>query len=765
MTEIYPPSPSAFSSDDPTPLNPVEANAPKPDSRRTPGSKKTQKSKAVDGSAVAKTKQTKSRNGSPPIPASVLVPANDILSGCSGKQHQAPSVVCIQSVAPQARAGLSKEPFRLTEPLPTPSAETSMPCELSPPHHRPWMLFGQHSAKTDDTELDAYLPKLSKRSPMLVDLLTCSRNPQPVPEGSPEALVLERTEAPIVRTGELAESQDDAEDIVRQRLPGSGTEDWMPCFASPTSSSSSGSSDTPQGCQADTLDNLSNLQHPFDQIGYSPYFQNDSAEMMTLHFNHQTCGILSIKDGPSENPWRTYVWPMAVNNPALFHAVTAMTSFHDSRKSSILRPHGLSHFNESIRILSASLPLMPWDVAIATTLTLGFAETWDLPTRSGWDHIKGAKLCINGALARHLSIPFRGRELQKLKFLCNTWIYMDVIARLTSLNDDDDDSVFDLIASLDSVSPNFTTRSDFSFCPLMPVNMDVDVQVDPLMGCGMHLFPIIGKVANLVRRVRRSNSNSPVIVSQARKLQTALQVWYPPSFIAAPEDPSSQIQHCIQTAEAYRWATLLYLHQAVPEIPSPSSAELAKNAMLCLAAVPLSSPCVIVQIYPLIAAGCEASAEKERQLVRERWSTMATRMKIGVIDRCADVVKEVWGRRDEYEAQLARWRLFALAGVGTGTNMPTPPRKGSLLPGEDLENIGKALLCLDTPNATSAKVRAMPVTSNALYRRSRDERENDETGSFDFEYSVRGRLHWASVIRGWKWEGSFFHTTVMSAGR
>jgi hypothetical protein len=34
-----------------------------------------------------------------------------------------------------------------------------------------------------------------------------------------------------------------------------------------------------------------------------------SPEMLMLRFDKQTCGILSVKDGPTENPWRTLIWP------------------------------------------------------------------------------------------------------------------------------------------------------------------------------------------------------------------------------------------------------------------------------------------------------------------------------------------------------------------------------------------------------------------------------------------------------------------------
>merc|ERR1711963_718283 len=99
------------------------------------------------------------------------------------------------------------------------------------------------------------------------------------------------------------------------------------------------------------------------------------------------------------------------------------------------------------------------------------------------------------------------------------------------------------------------------------------------MGCAHTLFPIIGRVANLVRKVRKSDSNGPTIISQAVQLKSQLEEWAPPSFIEDPEDETTSPHDTIKTALAYRNATLLYLHQAVPEIPSESPSVLAKRVL------------------------------------------------------------------------------------------------------------------------------------------------------------------------------------------
>jgi Fungal specific transcription factor domain len=456
-----------------------------------------------------------------------------------------------------------------------------------------------------------------------------------------------------------------------------------------------------------------------------PEFPGDSPEMLTVRFDRQTCGILSVKDGPTENPWRTMIWPLARDSPALYHAIASMTSFHMSKSSPALRMRGIEHMRTSIEALASGISEMKFETAIATTLALAFAESWDTHTSTGINHIKGANILVKQAIEWHRKRPFQGERLRSLQFLCNAWVYMDVIARLTSV-DDDESTDFDVVFSKLTISP------------------DEDTYLDPLMGAASTLFPIIGRVANLVRRVRRTQSNSPAMVSQAMELKRMLEDWVPTPIFENPEDPSSQPQDSLQTAEAYRWATLLYLHQAVPEIPSESSARLAKHVMVYLATVPLSSRTVIVQIYPLLAAGCEAVEEEDRQWVRERWMSMANRMKIGVIDRCADVVSEVWARRDAYELENQR-KPPLTRGFSFDQDI------GSELFDSDFKDLFAGRQRRATSGAFDLPRALRDSGSNGARRRSRD----PATGKIDPEFTVKGRLHWLGVMSDWHWEGSY----------
>lgn len=446
-----------------------------------------------------------------------------------------------------------------------------------------------------------------------------------------------------------------------------------------------------------------------------PHLQQGSPEMLMMRFDKQTCGILSVKDGPTENPWRTLVWPRARDSPALYHAIASMTAFHGSVQTPSLRFDGMEHMRSSIRSLAAGIGEMRTETALATTLALAFSESWDQHISTGIEHLRGAKILVKQALSMNERKAIKGEDLLRLRFLCSTFVYMDVIARLTSVVDDDDND--DFLESLQA-----TTL------------FNADTDIDPLMGCAATLFPLIGRAANLCRKVRKHKSNSLQLIAEAHNIKEKVEHWLPPpsNTFRLPEDPTSDIQHALHTAEAYRYATLLYLHQAVPELPSLPSSQLARKVLTCLASVPLSSRLVIVQIYPLLAAGCEIVDEEDRKWIEDRWLNMARRMWIGNIDRCWEVMQEVWSRRDLKVA-----------------NTPLKQDKGTHKRKVEIEHAPMGM-----------------VNYGSLTKRLKDnsghtalppilQRSGSSVQELDPEMTVRGPLHWVGVMKDWSWESKF----------
>ncbi|KAF2640131.1 hypothetical protein P280DRAFT_518555 [Massarina eburnea CBS 473.64] len=447
----------------------------------------------------------------------------------------------------------------------------------------------------------------------------------------------------------------------------------------------------------------------------------DSLEKVSSLFHQQTCQILSIYDEPSKNPWSTLIWPMVKDSKALFHAVAAMTCLQLSKSEPAMRERGLAHIQKSMKALKVELNsgMMQIEAALASTIALGFAETWDFQKAStGRDHIKGARILLQQSLSNRMLTQPTGEASARLRFLANTWIYMDVIARLTS------DCGSPLNSELLSL---FGTFEPYSCTD----------ELDPLMGYASTLFPIIGRVGDLVSlvRARCAKRNSPVIVSRAIELRKAIESWTPAVDLEKVENPTSNMSDAIQTAEAYRWCTYLYLQQAVPELPNLSSlGEIGQKTLVYLATISSTSHTTIVHTYPLMVAGSEAVEEEDRDFVRGRWQLMSKRMVTGIVDRCLQITEEVWRRRDSYLAELNARPI-------TTRDSPTD---GSEVVVEFDMNEG-------SPQAKAGTRKPLMQSQfpiSAAFKKGVDAL----TRSGNVEYTVQGKLHFLGVMKDWGWE-------------
>lgn len=266
---------------------------------------------------------------------------------------------------------------------------------------------------------------------------------------------------------------------------------------------------------------------------------------------------------------------------------------------------------------------------------------------------------------------------QSLRFLFNNWIYFEVLAQMTTCQNYDDKGI-DLVASIttllhDSKKPSLDNSVHSS--PSMSAKSESDLlpetftgyfdslglhtkYVDPVLGCAHGLFATMGKVANLICKINKSRKakeissrNTLSVITQATKLKQELMDWRPNTAVQAtqPIDEKARwdIPSCIATAECYRYGTLLFLHQAVPEVPSNTSHLLAEKIFVLLASIPIDSDTVVLHIFPLLVASCEAEPGEEREWCLSRWEILFERMWLGNIERALEVVKEVWKRKDE----------------------------------------------------------------------------------------------------------------------
>lgn len=526
---------------------------------------------------------------------------------------------------------------------------------------------------------------------------------------------------------------------------------------------------------------------PFPTMSGIPQPLTDDHTKTINLFDRYTAGILSIKDGPTENPWRTVLLPLAHDHGALFHAVGAMAKFHNARQDQEMRAQAVQHMKQSFEMLGEGLnnKTLPPNVALATTISLAVAEGWDLTRYStGISHLKRATKILRQLINQYKNMPLP----PWLQFLFNSWLYYDVVARLTAeeeespeerslveMTDDEDEEdddrndndnnvtntgadqqqtpadlletllnnqVFDDSSPEASESPEpfqnhgkrrsssngsstkrrrYSTAGNFVFKEHLFSSQKEEV--DPLLGCGHTLFPLVGKVASLVQRVRKLDKNSLTIVSEAVELKHQLETWNTTlsKRMTLVEDPTWDLNSCLSTAEAYRYSALLYLHQAVPEVPSLRSHELAEKVMMLLASIPMSSGCRVVSIFPLLIAGCEAEGD-ERNWVLERWQMLSERMWIGNIDRTIDVVKEVWARKDYCRRQREK------------------------KPSEEASESDKIIA------RRSSKDIASSIASRVAQAFGGASDSTNNQDDLDYNNGIKGWCHWSMVMKEWGWE-------------
>ncbi|KAI9652883.1 MAG: hypothetical protein M1831_006312 [Alyxoria varia] len=513
-----------------------------------------------------------------------------------------------------------------------------------------------------------------------------------------------------------------------------------------------------------------------------PRLSIDSHEQLLGKFLHETCGIMCIRTEPDQNPWWSLISPLVNENPALYHAIASMACFHQSKSVPKLRQSGMRHVSQSVQELRrGSKENRPSDeIVMATYIALAFSESWNTHTSTGIDHIKCAKEVMGLVMSDENGLRRSNQaHLELLRFLCKTWLYIDVIARLTSMDTE--------------VSDDFEHVATMLFSPLQK-----EAEVDPLMGCATTLFPVIGRVANLAREVCQKDRKSPAMTEKAQKLKIALENWTPSSSFVdvansgggrdypyhhhhhhnhhhSSQDYKREIGNSLLTAEAYRWATILHLYQAVPEVQGlPSPTELARRTLNLLANVSSESGTVIVQIYPLLVAGCEVTSKEDRDWVVQRWKNMSSRMCIGNVDRCADVVTEVWRRRDEHASRSERADVFAAAAAAAPAEGEEdfmsltdfgPDFLKQLAPPRSLDRYMSSNSSSSSSSRSKSTVGSMaPARASSSHSSLQTRYTKSAPSAIDLnppcgsglapDLTIRGHLHWVGVMRDWKWEGT-----------
>jgi hypothetical protein len=310
---------------------------------------------------------------------------------------------------------------------------------------------------------------------------------------------------------------------------------------------------------------------------------------------------------------------------------------------------------------------------------------WNDGFGRGKTHLKGAFAILQetGSQRQYITRKSSSADTYSLLFLVSNLLHLDALS--------------DLVQSTIS-EENHRTRPKFTILmegfPPSRVTDPFIVLLGPWVSGSLIPAGLIYDTADLCYEVRMATITTLDITTKAEALKREVERYsHDTSYLSTISVHFSALdkQFVVHTAEAYRYATLLFLHRVMPDIFGMTSSQyLARATVSHLSRAPPSS-ITFAQIYPLFVAGCEASTKQEREWVKERWAAMAARMRVTNVSNCWKITQEVWGRRDAYQQ-------------------------------------------LRSENAQGVA---------------------DNIDGMDPEFSVKGRLHWAAVMKDWGCEVSF----------
>jgi hypothetical protein len=325
--------------------------------------------------------------------------------------------------------------------------------------------------------------------------------------------------------------------------------------------------------------------------------------------------------------------------------------------------------------------------ALATILLLASWARWNDSFRLGKTHLDGAFAILRNLGSRRWYLAPKSSSDDPFSYLFLT---------VTSLRTD---ALSDLVQStISEEKPRSYEDFPLSLPKLMPyrqIPRPFSDVLDPWICYSLKFVQSIYDAAKLCYEVRMAAITTSDIITKAEALKREVERYsHDKIYLSTISGHLSALdqQYLVHTVEAYRYATLLFLHQVMPDIFGMTSSQyLARATVSHLSHSPPSCLVTFAQIYPLFVAGCEASTKQEREWVKERWAAMAARMRVTNVSNCWKITQEVWGRRDAYRQ----------------------------LRSENAEGVV------------------------------------DSIDDVDPEFSVKGRLHWAAVMKDWDCVVSF----------
>ncbi|BFZ58124.1 hypothetical protein PYCC9005_005183 [Savitreella phatthalungensis] len=285
------------------------------------------------------------------------------------------------------------------------------------------------------------------------------------------------------------------------------------------------------------------------------------------------------------------------------------------------------------------------DALFAAIVHIGMTEPWH-PIRaneSGAMHLQASKMLIVERARAHMLLPPR--------FLVNLVVYWDM---LVSLHSD---------TTVDGFSPEMLQGRCSDEHP-------IDF-IDPTLGIGRDLFPIIIEVENFLRGVRVHPTD--LDEQHALELELRLQSWKPeldPDRLQGCLDvfKTCRLEDLIFTSEAYRQCSLLLLYRTFPHALQAGEEEdfegvsrqhmlqsVASRVINLLRSIDGTSPTTCTHQWILFVVAPDVVSHPERLFITSRMNLLLEKVGIEGIADVTRYIENVWHLQDNHGQPSSAW--------------------------------------------------------------------------------------------------------------
>jgi hypothetical protein len=175
----------------------------------------------------------------------------------------------------------------------------------------------------------------------------------------------------------------------------------------------------------------------------------------------------------------------------------------------------------------------------------------------------------------------------------------------------------------------------------------------PILGCSLELLDLLCEVIDIVLDCHdphyHTQEHLRAIVSLDRRLQNLEQKQSPVT------DEVDELIHCLNIAELYRLAVLIYLYRAAK---GESRGSATASRIISIAYGILERIGYCERPWPLFIIALEARSEDQRATVLDVLEQTLKRQPLGAMEVANRMIRDAWVQQDLFEAEIDPLALY-----------------------------------------------------------------------------------------------------------